>query len=453
MRHIGIVGAGFTGTLLTVQLLRQSKEPLAIHLIDSNEFGAGVAYSTQTDVHILNSPAISMSPFPEDPFHFCRWIEQKTGINYPMTLHQRNHYRLYLQELLAESENHATQCSLHKIKDRTVHIKVEDGGYRLSFLKSSPLFVDQLILAMGHYPPVSPPQLTSPTSRYIQDVWASPGLHQIQRTHDVFILGTGLTMIDMVQQLIHMGHQGHIYALSRHGFLFPVRDRRENCFLPWSEASYDGIRFKPSLYEPPKSLPQEASSILRLARQEIQQLSLLGVDSRCVVSAFALQIATRDHKKLHPDVQRRLVRYLGSYGTAWLQGIPPIVSHMLEKLQHIQQLQIYKGRLQSLCPKGEQILVKMYTPTGHCELRADWVLNCTGPARRLDDITDPLIQQLRRDKLIYPNKWGYILQSAENGEIRPGMWTAGALQKNPFELSLTVQQIRPQVNYLAKLLV
>ena len=45
--RIAIVGAGFTGTLLAVHLLREAKAPLAIHLIEQHGwFGRGVAYST-----------------------------------------------------------------------------------------------------------------------------------------------------------------------------------------------------------------------------------------------------------------------------------------------------------------------------------------------------------------------------------------------------------------------
>jgi uncharacterized NAD(P)/FAD-binding protein YdhS len=45
--RIAIVGAGFTGTLLAVHLLREARTPVIIHLFEQHGwFGRGVAYST-----------------------------------------------------------------------------------------------------------------------------------------------------------------------------------------------------------------------------------------------------------------------------------------------------------------------------------------------------------------------------------------------------------------------
>jgi uncharacterized NAD(P)/FAD-binding protein YdhS len=46
-RHIAIVGAGFSGSLMAVQLLRRSRPNDRVYLIERNaEFGRGLAYST-----------------------------------------------------------------------------------------------------------------------------------------------------------------------------------------------------------------------------------------------------------------------------------------------------------------------------------------------------------------------------------------------------------------------
>ena len=45
--RVAIIGAGFTGTLLAVHLLRQAQSPLTIHVYETHGwFGRGVAYST-----------------------------------------------------------------------------------------------------------------------------------------------------------------------------------------------------------------------------------------------------------------------------------------------------------------------------------------------------------------------------------------------------------------------
>jgi uncharacterized NAD(P)/FAD-binding protein YdhS len=65
---IAIVGAGFTGTLLAVHILRHAQTPVSLVLIEKRDaFGRGVAYSTGNPSHLLNVRAANMSAFPTTP--------------------------------------------------------------------------------------------------------------------------------------------------------------------------------------------------------------------------------------------------------------------------------------------------------------------------------------------------------------------------------------------------
>ena len=71
-----IVGGGFSGTTLAVQLSRRDPE-LKVAIVDSGKIpGQGLAYGTNYQCHVLNVPAKSMSAFPEDPEHFVRWARR-----------------------------------------------------------------------------------------------------------------------------------------------------------------------------------------------------------------------------------------------------------------------------------------------------------------------------------------------------------------------------------------
>ncbi len=55
MTTIAIVGAGFSGTLLALHLLRRCPPPTKLVLIERNsQFGRGLAYATGNPSHILN---------------------------------------------------------------------------------------------------------------------------------------------------------------------------------------------------------------------------------------------------------------------------------------------------------------------------------------------------------------------------------------------------------------
>jgi uncharacterized NAD(P)/FAD-binding protein YdhS len=71
--RVAIVGAGFSGTMVAVHLLRQS-EAVEIDIIDPRVPGRGLAYSTSCDAHLLNVPAVRMSAFGSEPMHFLEWL-------------------------------------------------------------------------------------------------------------------------------------------------------------------------------------------------------------------------------------------------------------------------------------------------------------------------------------------------------------------------------------------
>src|SRR5271154_3292508 len=71
-----IVGGGFSGTVLTIQLLLRSSGQLSITVVNrAGPPGRGVAYGTDCEHHILNVSAAKMSAMPDDSEHFLRWLQ------------------------------------------------------------------------------------------------------------------------------------------------------------------------------------------------------------------------------------------------------------------------------------------------------------------------------------------------------------------------------------------
>ena len=75
--RIAIIGGGFSGSLLAVQLLRSTTPDDRILLIERNAaFGRGIAYATGNDSHLLNVRAGNMSAFSHMPDHFLDWLHR-----------------------------------------------------------------------------------------------------------------------------------------------------------------------------------------------------------------------------------------------------------------------------------------------------------------------------------------------------------------------------------------
>ena len=107
IRHVAIIGGGFSGALQAINLLRHHG-PRAT-LIERRDVAArGVAYSAAHPDHLLNVRASNMSALPQDPDHFERWLADRhprlTGGFAPRLV-----YGDYLAALLEEARRAAPE--------------------------------------------------------------------------------------------------------------------------------------------------------------------------------------------------------------------------------------------------------------------------------------------------------------------------------------------------------
>src|SRR3954453_15424415 len=78
MRTVAIVGGGFSGTVTAINLVRLSRPPLQVVVINGGfPLGRGVAYSTRQPEHLLNVVARNMSALADQPGHFVEWLRTR----------------------------------------------------------------------------------------------------------------------------------------------------------------------------------------------------------------------------------------------------------------------------------------------------------------------------------------------------------------------------------------
>ena len=155
-RTIAIVGAGFCGTTVAVKLLRASQATVGrILLVERVERQiGGVAYSTTSGSHALNVPAGRMSAFEDDPDDFLRFVRASDPSLTGGTFVPRRTYGEYLAARLDEARR-ASDLPLVRVAGKSsdrrgakaVRLALEDGRV---------LRADQLVLAIGNFPPGDP---------------------------------------------------------------------------------------------------------------------------------------------------------------------------------------------------------------------------------------------------------------------------------------------------------
>jgi uncharacterized NAD(P)/FAD-binding protein YdhS len=70
-----VIGAGFSGVLVTLHLLWRCGRNDRIYLVErAPRFGHGLAYATGNPRHLLNVRVENMSALADEPDHFVRWL-------------------------------------------------------------------------------------------------------------------------------------------------------------------------------------------------------------------------------------------------------------------------------------------------------------------------------------------------------------------------------------------
>src|ERR1700761_1385318 len=219
MMRVAIVGGGAGGVLTAVHL-RRSKPDAQITLIDaSGSPGTGAAYGTNDPTHLLNVPAQRMSAWPDDPDHFCRWLDER-AVTPVESFAPRLAYGRYLRDQLAAADVRIETAEVVGLAPGApARIALADGRW---------LTADAVVLASGRPQGGMPDSLErafAPVSaagtdgRIVLDPWAPGALAALgaRRPANVLVIGSGLTGVDVALHLIARG--ATVTLLSRNGAL------------------------------------------------------------------------------------------------------------------------------------------------------------------------------------------------------------------------------------------
>jgi uncharacterized NAD(P)/FAD-binding protein YdhS len=129
---VAVIGGGCAGVLVAAHLLRVDRRPREILIFEPRpQLGAGAAYSTDDERHLLNAPAAAMSAFEDDPTHFVAWLETENLGFGAADFVPRHHYRRYLRDSLGdELRNAAPGTELTWVHELVTSLRVEKDPER-----------------------------------------------------------------------------------------------------------------------------------------------------------------------------------------------------------------------------------------------------------------------------------------------------------------------------------
>ncbi len=223
VRHVVVAGGGASGTLLAASLLRLARRPLQVTVVDpSPSLGRGRAYAAGPPEHLLNVRAAGMSALADDPSHFARWLSRRLpGLRAPdEAFAPRALYGDYLGEVLEGARRAAARgVELVHRRDAVVDAGVDGYGVRCALASGESLAADHLAVATGNAPSRPPLEPPPGASWRWEDPLDAAAVDSLPADAPVAVVGTGLTLVDLLVRLDARGHGGVVRAVSRHGLL------------------------------------------------------------------------------------------------------------------------------------------------------------------------------------------------------------------------------------------
>lgn len=457
-----IIGGGFSGTMLAVQLLRRTSA-LSIAILDPNSTpGRGLAYRSPHRFHLLNVPAGEMGAFPGDPKDFLHWARN----NYHVSVQARSFlpravYGDYVASIfhgtLAEHGSERFQW----IQDEVLSVQRRKGRVAVQRQDGSEMQARAVILATGNFPPSAPkiPRLlgsgslsrafgnsgnsfrgAARSSVYVQFAWSDKALESLAEDASVLLLGSGLTSVDMIMGLKSKGFRGTIHVLSREG-LVPSRHQPSKAWPAfWDEQA-----------------PRTTRGLLHMIREQVDAAAEQGVDWRGVVDTLR-PVTQGIWQSLPVNEQRRFLRHVRPYWDVHRHRLAPEISDIFSDMEAEGQIRFHTGRITDYREENGRADIT-YRERGAetiKHLHAHRVINCTGSetdCRRIDDslITSLFVQGLARPDALFlgldVDPEGALIDY--RGKPSRSLFTIGPTRKGRLWETTAVPEIRQQAEQLA----
>ena len=422
---VAIVGGGASGTILAAQLARRGIDSA---LIDgSGRAGKGVAYSTTEPAHLLNVRAEGMSAWAGDASHFARRFAAEGGE--PRGFAQRRLFGRYLGEILDEAVASGRTDLVHASATRAERA---DGQWRVTLDDGSVIDARAVALAIGNQEPESLRAFSGVGERFIGNPWGETARSAVEAlatdAGDALLIGTGLTMVDLVLSLDAAGHHGRIVALSRRGQ------------VPRSHGDYE-----PAPVEGDEVPHGRVGAIWRwLRRRSADRGWRAAVDS----------LRPHSHRlwqSLDIDEQRRFLRHARPWWDVHRHRIAPEVAATIHRLIGEGRLQVMAGRVVSAKDAGSGLEVEVRPRGAETSRRMtfDYAFNCTGPLHSIERTRDPLLRSLLDGGEVTPDQLGMGLDVDERSRAGERLWALGPLTKGRYWEIIAVPDIREQAASVA----
>lgn len=395
--RIVIIGGGFSGAVMAWHLHRTAPHRHDIIIVEPrSEIGRGLAYDSSDPSHRINVPAMKMNLDFDEEGHFEQWlIAQGYPARDPASVVADVHLfpaRTAFGDYVNAHIRELGQAVTHRQASAQAVIP-DQGGYRVTCDNGEDIHADAVVLAVCHTPPQLPASLAALRDhpRLIANPWQRGALNGIAPDDRVLIVGTGLTMADIVASLDSQGHRGNITAVSRRGLRSQTHATRE--MEPFGDFASDPAR--------------TTLSLLRHVRRNIADAVQQGLTWHPVLDQMRLQ-GTEIWRALPISERAKLIRYLRPFWDTYRFRIAPQVNDVILRRIANGTLAIQAASVRANATAGDDIAVDLRPRRSERWDRRtfDAMVLATGPAHGTVFDGNPLLGQIRDLGLARPDPLG-----------------------------------------------
>ncbi len=421
---VAIVGGGCSGLLVAVQLFRNGFRDRVTVIEPRERLGAGLAYSTSFDQHLLNVPAGKMSALAEQPAHFLEWLRAR---HWPAadadSFAPRKMYGEYLEDLLRETIRAIPGGHFSHIRAEAIGACASANGARLALSDGTTVQAERVVLALGNPASCPAPGLSMHglEDRWHLSPWFGDALRVRFPGERVLLLGTGLTAVDAFLALQSQETACEVYMLSRRGMLPQVHDLRVPVEMP------PLLRTRGNLL-----------LVFREVRAHIEAARQADLSWRAIIDALR-SISNDIWRELSVTDRRRFLRHLRTYWEPHRHRMAPGIRARLDEYGASGALQVIAGRLQEVSSHGRVTQVRILLKQGgERVLEVDRIISCTGVGESYTDSPRPLIHSLVENGLARANEVGIGFHTDGHGALLDAnMLDANMLDANMLDANMS----------------
>lgn len=426
--HIAIIGSGFSGTLVAINLLIQSTRPITISLVDTRgAFGPGLAYSPPSDTFKLNVKAQAMGALPSDPEGFFRWLKKKRPATSPDDFAPRSLYGEYLSELLELTIKAHPHHSVNRIAGEATDISISSAsrGLSITLHSGATIQADHCVLAVGNL--LKSEFAGCSEASVLRAPFDAASYADLPLAQNLCVIGSSLTAVDVILEAERQGFKGKYLVVSRHG-RFP---------LP---------------HETPHNTHHDLPEDWHTLGSVSKLLSLIRSESRRLGTSQPVFEAMRPHiqsmwRHLAPKERQRFLRHVQPLWDIHRHRIPQEHHNMLQELRRNGRLELIAGRITHLATTLKPTTVSFIHRSGRnapATRECDALFLCVGPESDLSKVKNPLLRNLTRKGLI--QKGSLSLGIAKSA---PEISVIGPLQRENLWEITAVRELREEAARVA----